>query len=128
MDVRSVTPILNVSDLRASFEWFARLGWEKGWEWCPPDAEEPVFGAVASAAFEIFLCLDGQGGRGEHGAWMSWWVDDVDAIHASCVQEGLDVVSAPEDKPWGVREMHLRHPDGHVVRVSAEIAHEHPHA
>jgi hypothetical protein len=25
-----VTPILNVSDLQASFEWFAKLGWEKG--------------------------------------------------------------------------------------------------
>jgi uncharacterized glyoxalase superfamily protein PhnB len=85
---------------------------------------------VTSEGREIFLCLDGQGGRGEHGAWLSLWVDDVhalDAIHPTCVGEGLDVLSAPEDMPWGVREMHLRHPDGHVFRVSAESPHEHPH-
>jgi hypothetical protein len=23
--------------------------------------------------------------------------------------------------PWGVREMHVRHPDGHVFRISQEI-------
>ena len=122
-----VTPILNVSDLQTSFEWFAKLDWERAWDWCPPDAEAPTFGAVASGEREIFLCLDGQGGRGEHGAWLSLCVDDVDAVHTSCAREGLDVVSAPEDKPWGVREMHVRHPDGHVLRVSAEATHEHPH-
>ena len=55
-----VTPILNVSDLQASFEWFAKLGWEKGWDWCPPDADSPTFGAVTAEGHEIFLCLDGQ--------------------------------------------------------------------
>jgi catechol 2,3-dioxygenase-like lactoylglutathione lyase family enzyme len=122
-----VTPILNVSDLRASFDWFAKLGWTKGWDWCPPDASEPTFGAVASGDREIFLCLDGQGGRGEHGTWLALWVDDVDAIHGTSTREGFDVIDGPEDKPWGVREMHVRHPDGHVLRISAEVPHEHPH-
>ena len=122
-----VTPILNVADLRASFDWFAKLGWAKGWDWCPPDSEAPTFGAVASGDDEIFLCLDGQGGRGEHGAWLSIWVEDVDALHATCTREGIKIVSEPEDMPWGVREMHVRHPDGHVLRISAEVAHEHPH-
>jgi hypothetical protein len=76
-----VTPILNVSDLQASFEWFAKLGWEKGWDWCPPDADSPTFGAVTAEGHEIFLCLNGLGGRGEHGVWLSLWVDDVDAVH-----------------------------------------------
>jgi hypothetical protein len=48
-----VTPILNVSDLQASFEWFAKLGWEKGWDWCPPDADSPTFGAVTADDHEI---------------------------------------------------------------------------
>jgi hypothetical protein len=32
--------------------------------------------------------------------------------------------------PWGVREMHVRHPDGHVFRVSHPVHgddHDHPH-
>jgi len=29
------------------------------------------------------------------------------------------VTMPPTDKPWGMREFHLRHPDGHVFRVGA---------
>jgi catechol 2,3-dioxygenase-like lactoylglutathione lyase family enzyme len=132
-----LNPILNVSDMQASFAWFAKLGWEKAWDWGDP----PTFGAVKSGVCEIFLCLDGQGGRGpnvgkrtfsaddgdragEKGVWLSIWVDDVDAVHRQCVAAGLDVAFPPADMPWNVREMHVRHPDGHVIRVSQGLGEE----
>jgi catechol 2,3-dioxygenase-like lactoylglutathione lyase family enzyme len=130
MNAKALTPILNVSDLAASFAWFGKLGWKKLWDWGDP----PGFGAVGSGECEIFLCRDGQGGRGrggvtatfgpdgdetaDKGVWMSVWVDDVDAVHRVCVEEGLEVAFPPTDMPWGVREMHVRHPDGHVLRIS----------
>ena len=52
---------------------------------------------------------------------MSVWVDDVDAARRHSLEEGLDVAFPPTDMPWCVREMHLRHPDGHVFRVSQGI-------
>ena len=55
---------------------------------------------------------------------MSIWVDDVDEVHRNCVSEGIEVTSEPADMPWNVREMHIRHPDGHVFRVSRGIADE----
>jgi len=114
--VRGLTPILNVSSLPDSFEWFARWGWAKLW-----DVQEiegvSTFGAVGNGQCEIFLCLDHQGGRGADGAWMSVFVDDVDAIAEVCASAGLDIAQPPSDRPWGMREMHLRHPDGHVLRV-----------
>ncbi len=129
MHAKGLTPILNVSDLAASFAWFEKLGWTRGWEWGDP----PGFGGVCSGSCEIFLCQDGQGGRGrganastfgpggsedqDKGVWMSVWVDDVDAVHRHCVEQGLEVVFPPEDMPWNVREMHVRHPDGHVFRI-----------
>src|SRR5438132_7412759 len=95
MKAKGITPILNVSDISASFAWF-----------------------------EIFLCQGGQGGRGrganastfgpggdqtaDKGAWMSVWVDDVDVVHGQCVGAGPDVTFTPTDMPWNVREMHLR--------------------
>ena len=129
-----LTPILNVSDLRASFEWFEKLGWKKGWDWGDP----PTFGGVRSGHCEIFLCQGGQGGRGgsgpsfgpgsdeaaENGVWMSLWVDDVDATHRHCVEQGIEVAWPPTDMPWGVREMHVRHPDGHVFRIGTGIGEE----
>jgi hypothetical protein len=30
---------------------------------------------------------------------------------------GYEVSMPPTDEPWGVREFHLRHPDGHTFRV-----------
>jgi catechol 2,3-dioxygenase-like lactoylglutathione lyase family enzyme len=119
-----LTPILNVTDLHASIAWFELLGWRKLWTYDDPD---PSFGAVGSGACEIFLCPGGQGGRGESGVWMSVWVDDVDEVHRTCLAHGLDVAYPPTDEPWGVREMHVRHPDGHILRISRGQQHDHPH-
>ncbi len=52
------------------------------------------------------------------GAWISIWVDDVDAVHECALAEGIEVTFPPTDEPWNVREMHVRHPDGHVFRIS----------
>jgi len=44
--------------------------------------------------------------------------DDVDAVYENCQAQGLDVIMPPTDEPWNVREIHVRHPDGHVFRIS----------
>jgi len=130
MLAHGLTPILNVSSFPESVEWFEKLGWKKGWDWGTP----PTFGGVCSGKCEIFLCEGSQGGRGkgsnastfgeddgvrqDKGVWMSVWVEDVDAVHRECIAQGIEVVWPPTDMPWNVREMHVRHPDGHVFRIS----------
>lgn len=115
LDLKHITPILNVSDLQASFDWFESLGFSKCWD----DGDPPTFGAVGAGESEIFLCVDGQGGRGAAGSWMSFWVDNVDELYARFRKlEGVEICSPPTDEPWRVREMHVRHPDGHVFRFS----------
>src|SRR5262245_6168955 len=117
MLVHRITPILNVSNIQESFAWFEKLGWTKGWDWGTP----PTFGGVCSGVCEIFLCQNGQGGRGrsnlpmtfgpggessgDKGVWMSLWVEDVDAVHAHCLANGIEVTFPPTDMPWNVREM-----------------------
>lgn len=63
MYAKAITPILNVTDLAASLEWFEKLGWKRLWNWGSP----PRFGAVGSGESEIFLAVDAQGGRGYGG-------------------------------------------------------------
>lgn len=121
MTVREVVPILNVSDMEASIEWFVTIGFERGFAWPPGPDERPTFAAVTGDGARVFLCLDGQGGRGEHGAWLSVFVDDVDALHEVCRGAGIEVLAPPDDRPWGVREMHVRHPDGHVLRLGTGV-------
>ncbi len=130
MQARHVTPIINVSDIQRSVAWFESLGWSKLWDWGTP----PTFGAVKSGDVELFMCLDGQGHRQDPGApyvetaavWMSIWVDDVDVIHKDCMEKGIEVTWPPTDEPWGVREMHIRHPDGHIFRISCTVEVENP--
>lgn len=132
MLAHGLTPILNVSNFVESIAWFAKIGWTKKWDWGTP----PTFGCVRSGRSEIFLCQDAQGGRGkgagttfgpdgdetaDKGVWLSVWVEDVDAVHRECLEHGLEVAWPPTDMPWNVREMHLRHPDGHVFRISRGI-------
>jgi len=97
MKVDQITPVLNVSDIVATFAWFESWGWTKRWEMGTP----PFFGAV-SAGSDLF-------------------VDDVDAVYRDCVAKGLDVTFPPTNMPWDVREMHVRHPDGHVFRIGTGI-------
>jgi len=136
MIAHRIVPILNVSNIQESFAWFEKLGWTKGWDWGTP----PTFGGVCSGACEIFLCQDGQGGRGrsnlprtfgpggesagDKGVWMSIWVEDVDAVLQHCLAHGIEVTFPPTDMEWNVREMHVRHPDGHVFRIGREIGEE----
>ena len=130
MEAKRLNPILNVSNIAESFAWFEKLGCRKGFEWGDP----PTFGSVYSGDCEIFLCQGGQGSRGkgpnkmtfgpdgdecaDKGVWISIWVDNVDAIYQRCLEQGLDVTWPPTNMPWNVRETHVRHPDGHVFRIS----------
>ena len=145
MKLTGVTPILNVSDVPASIAWFEKLGWKRGFTWNDGGmidgagdrngAGPAHFGAVCCGECEIFLCKDGQGSRGgpmpRHagdddtgGVWMSWWLSspaEVNEVHALAIKEGVTVTRPPTDEPWGVRESHIRHPDGHTFRISAGI-------
>ncbi|MFN2412920.1 MAG: bleomycin resistance family protein [Pyrinomonadaceae bacterium] len=99
-----------------------------------------TFGGVCSGECQIFLCQGRQGGRGkgenaetfgesgdgdDKGVWMSIWVDDVDEVHRRCIEQNLDVTFPPVDMEWNVREMHVRHPDGDVFRISRGIEEKH---
>jgi catechol 2,3-dioxygenase-like lactoylglutathione lyase family enzyme len=109
-----LVPILNVSDLAASFAWFGKLGWARHWDWSAQSGRR-TFAAIRSGDCEIFLCLNGQG---ERGTWLSVWIDDADAVYQICLRDGIEVLRPPRDEPWGVRELHVRHPDGHVLRLT----------
>lgn len=44
-------------------------------------------------------------------------VDDVDAVHARAEEEGMDIVYALRDEPWGVRRFFVRDPAGKIANI-----------
>jgi uncharacterized glyoxalase superfamily protein PhnB len=42
---------------------------------------------------------------GDHSYVAYLHVDDVDAFHRRAIAPGADVMKAPQDEPWGMREL-----------------------
>ena len=55
--------------------------------------------------------------------WMQ--VRDVDAVAAELAAAGVDVIEPPTDKPWGLRELWVRDPDGHEIAI-VQVPEDHP--
>ena len=49
--------------------------------------------------------------RAGHGG-LCLFVTDVDKLHAELVARGACPITAPEDRPYGMRDFNLRDPDG----------------
>jgi uncharacterized glyoxalase superfamily protein PhnB len=145
MSIKDVTPILNVSDVPTSIAWFESVGWKRAFCWNPSgpiaggaDRNEhgPAdFAGVCTEGAQIFLCKDAQGSREKRApdhacddntgaVWMSWWLEsrtEVDEMYQLALKLKYEIARPPFDAPWGVREFHLRHPDGHTFRVGADL-------
>jgi catechol 2,3-dioxygenase-like lactoylglutathione lyase family enzyme len=73
-----------------------------------------------------FLELSGSSGTGTSesvGLWLQ--VRDVDAVGHGLGKAGVEVFESPTDKPWGLREMRIRDPDGLNI-VIVEVPETHP--
>jgi uncharacterized glyoxalase superfamily protein PhnB len=115
VSAESLTPILYVRDFGEAMEYYTRkLLFERLWDWGDP----PDFGAVRLGKAEIFFS---QGGQGHPGTWLSILMDDVDAYCEQIKRLGAEVIHGPKDQPWGLREIHVRDPNQHVIRFGHGI-------
>jgi uncharacterized glyoxalase superfamily protein PhnB len=64
----------------------------------------PVPPAAAGASFELTV-----------------WVDDTDAVCADLVDRGVEIVSGPQDRRWGLRTAAFLDPDGYVWEIAGAI-------
>jgi uncharacterized glyoxalase superfamily protein PhnB len=52
-------------------------------------------------------------------------VRDVDGVGHELEEAGVDIIELSTDKPWGLREMQIRDPDGLSI-VIVEVPEVHP--
>ena len=111
-------PVLAVHDLDRSAEWYSRvLGCEvhriDGWAFCTSGDVTFMVGHCpdASPAAEI----------GDHSYVAYLRVDGIEEIHDTARVAGADIIKAPKDEPWGMREMAIRSPDGHRFMLGEPI-------
>ena len=58
---------------------------------------------------------------GDHSYVAYLTVEGLDQLHQELSAHGAQVISEPENEPWGVREFSIRTPDGHRIRFGEPI-------
>lgn len=110
MIFRHSIPILFSSDVRRSIQYYTEVfGFDSSWEWDDP----PTFGGVSKDLVQLFFCKEGQG---HPGTWIAVMVNSVDELHEQIISKSGKILSPPENKEWGLREMLAEDPDGHIIR------------
>jgi catechol 2,3-dioxygenase-like lactoylglutathione lyase family enzyme len=100
-----------VADLDASLAYYAHaLGFTLAWR-------HGDFAQVARGDAALMLC---EGDQGHAGTWVYVGVSDADALDRELRRRGAMIRSGPANYPWGARELHVRDPDGHVLRFGAD--------
>lgn len=50
------------------------------------------------------------------------FVDDVDGIYAELIAKGVEFVTPPIDREWGLRTAHFKDPDGNIWEIAHPVA------
>src|SRR5829696_10495729 len=122
MEVLSSRVLLRPTDFERSFRFYAEsLALHVYREWSSGSTRGVVFFLGGG-----FLELSGSSrtGLSENVAlWLQ--VRDVHAVGHELQEAGVDLVELPTHKPWGLREMQIRDPDGLSI-VIVEVPEIHP--
>jgi uncharacterized glyoxalase superfamily protein PhnB len=115
-----VHPTLSVADVRSAVDFYVeRLGFWLGFVWGDP----PTTAGVNLGKVQLMM---NQGTPSPAGWSVYFVVDDVDAMHAFHQAHGVDVLEAPADRPWGLREFAVRDLHGHELRFGQHLPEREP--
>ncbi len=119
-DLRAHAYVLAVHDLAGEAAYFVEvLGFSVEWE------DEDRWQAVVRGGVRVML------GRcpaalpasqlGDHSYFGFFATGDVDRLHEEIAARGALILAAPEDRPWGWREMPVATPEGHRMMFAQAI-------
>ena len=122
MEVLSSRVLVHPTDFDRSFRFYAEsLGLHVYREWSSGSTRGVVFFLGGG-----FLELSGSSQAGVSESVSLWLqVRDLDAVGHELQEAVVDIIELPTDKPWGLREMQIRDPDGLRI-VIVEVPETHP--
>jgi catechol 2,3-dioxygenase-like lactoylglutathione lyase family enzyme len=122
MEVLSSRVLLQPVDFERSLRFYAEnLGLHVYRQWGSGSSRGVVFFLGGG-----FLELSGSSRTGASesvGLWLQ--VRDVNAVGRELEEAAVNIMELPTDKPWGLREMQIRDPDGLRI-VIVEVPENHP--
>jgi uncharacterized glyoxalase superfamily protein PhnB len=122
MEVLSSRVLLRPVDFERSLRFYAEsLGLHVYWEWGSGSSRGAVF-FLGGGFLELSGSLPTEASESV-SLWLQ--VRDVNAVWRELQEARVDIIELPTDKPWGLREMQIRDPDGLGI-VIVEVPEDHP--
>ncbi len=106
---------LYVSDVLAAVDFYTnKLGFSLGFKWGDPT----TMAGVNLDQVQVFL---EQGTPNPQGCAMNFVVGDADELHEFHRANGVEIVTPPEDRPYGLRDYTIRDLHGHFLNFGHYI-------
>lgn len=113
-------PTLAVADVSAAVEHYTKaLGFQLGFTWGDP----PNTAGVELGRVSIHLS---QGAPNPQGCSVYFVVGDADELFEFQRTSGANIVTQPNDQPWGLREYRVRDLDGYELRFGHHLPQRSP--
>lgn len=117
-------PILPMSDPAATKALYERLGFTVA-DVTPAGQAPYLIAERDGGELHFFHCPEVDPLRSAFSCYLE--VQDVDAVYAEWAPHvptgpGHQALTAPQDKPWGLREMSFVDPDGTLLRLASRPA------
>ena len=113
MRLETHATVLQVPDVRGALAWFRdALGFE-----VEPWADGSYYGYATRGAVHFHVA------RGpDPELWSAYlYTDDVEALHAELLERGAEILQPPTDKGYGLRDIIVRGPEGHVLAIGQPL-------
>jgi predicted lactoylglutathione lyase len=111
--IENTIPILNVSNLAESIEFYVRnLGFSADWQ-AKIDADK--IAGLSRDGCAIYLC---QGSQGAKGGWI-WLGVENETFIEQVANSGAQIVQPATNYPWAY-ELRVQDLDGNVIRIGTE--------
>ena len=113
--MNAIVPTLRIRDWEAAKKFYVEgLGFQIDFEY-RHEPGFPVFSQISRDGMRMYLTehegdCDGPG-------LVYLYVPNVDAWQAELLSRGVLADAAPQDQPWGNRELQLSDPDGNRLRL-----------
>lgn len=111
---------LRVADLSAAVTFYTtRLGFLHAFSWGDP----PAMAGVNVGETQIFLET---GSPAPQGCSLYFVIGNADELHEFHRANGLEVIEAPGDRPWGLRDYTVRDLDGYALTFGHRLPSREP--
>lgn len=119
MALKSITPILNTSDLAALLTFLQeKVGFQFLWDVKADGTGEAMYAGVSYEGSEVHV---NQAESTPKEMTIYLQVEDVDELYAQLKEKGAEPTE-PEDQFYGMRDISITGPEGTLIGFGSEIA------